>query len=45
MTKGFDRRLFLGLSGSGIVAGAIALAGAGGLYARLARLQFQGEAA
>ena len=29
MTKNFDRRLFLGLSGSGIIAGAIALAGGG----------------
>ena len=29
MTKAFDRRLFLGLSASGVIAGAIALAGGG----------------
>ncbi|MGI8930945.1 MAG: peptide-methionine (R)-S-oxide reductase, partial [Sphingomicrobium sp.] len=29
MTQRFDRRLFLGLSGSGIIAGAVALAGGG----------------
>ena len=40
MTKGFDRRLFLGLSGSGIVAGAIALAG-GGMTSTAAAASFE----
>ena len=41
MTRDFDRRLFLGLSGAGIVAGTLALAAAGGASSAASAASFE----